>query len=263
MRRRGFSPLAIRNFCERIGVAKRDSLVDYALLEHYVREDLNRRAPRYMGILNPVKVVLTNYPEGQSEELEAVNNPEDPSAGTRKVPFSRELYLEREDFMEEPHKKFYRLSPGREVRLRWAYFITCQEAVKDAAGNIVELRCTYDPATRGGDALDGRRVKATLHWVSAKHAITAEARLYDKLFTKENPDQVAEGQDFTANINPDSLKIIPDCKCEPALAKVKPGQAIQLERLAYFCVDPDSKDGRLVLNRTVQLKDSFARATKE
>ncbi len=263
MRRRGFSPLAIKNFCERIGVAKRDSLVDYALLEHYVREDLNKRAPRYMGILNPVKVVITNYPEGQSEEVDAVNNPEDPSAGTRKVPFSRELYLERDDFMEEPPKKFYRLSPGREVRLRWAYFITCQEAIKDASGNITELRCTYDPATKGGDAPDGRKVKATLHWVSAKHAIDAEARLYDKLFTKENPDDAPEGQDFTANLNPDSLKVIPDCKCEPALAKVKPGEAIQLERLAYFCVDPDSRGGKLVLNRTVPLKESWGKAVKE
>ncbi|MBU1357030.1 MAG: glutamine--tRNA ligase/YqeY domain fusion protein [Candidatus Edwardsbacteria bacterium] len=263
MRRRGFSSLAIKNFCERIGVAKRDSLVDYALLEHYVREDLNKRAPRYMGILNPVKVVITNYPEGQSEEVDAVNNPEDPSAGKRKVPFSRELYLERDDFMEEPHKKFYRLSPGREVRLRWAYFITCTEAIKDASGNITELRCTYDPATKGGDAPDGRKVKATLHWVSAKHAIEAEARLYDKLFTKENPDDAPEGQDFTANLNPDSLKIIPSCKCEPALAKVKPGEAIQLERLAYFCVDPDSREGKLVLNRTVPLKESWGKAVKE
>ncbi|MDQ7797532.1 MAG: glutamine--tRNA ligase/YqeY domain fusion protein [Candidatus Edwardsbacteria bacterium] len=263
MRRRGFSSLAIKNFCERIGVAKRDSLVDHALLEHYVREDLNKRAPRYMGILNPVKVVITNYPEGQSEELEAVNNPEDPTAGTRKVPFSRELYLERDDFMEEPHKKFYRLSPGREVRLRWAYFITCTEAIKDASGNITELRCTYDPATKGGDAPDGRKVKATLHWVSAKHAITAEARLYDRLFTKENPDDAPEGQDFTANLNPDSLKVISDCKCEPALAQVKPGQAIQLERLAYFCVDPDSREGKLVLNRTVPLKESWGKTVKE
>jgi len=263
MRRRGYTPEAIHEFCRRIGVAKADSTVDVALLEDCLREDLNKRAPRYMGVLNPLRVVIENYPESQVEEMEAVNNPEDPSAGTRTVPFSRVLYIEREDFMEDPPKKFYRLAPGREVRFRWAYFITCKEAVKDpATGEVVELRCTYDPATRGGDAPDGRKVKATIHWVSAAHAIPAEARLYDHLFVKEDPDEVAQGQDWTANLNPKSLEVRPHCFAEPALKDARPGFLLQFERLGYFCVDPDSAAGRLVFNRAVTLRDEWARVQK-
>jgi len=262
LRRRGFSPAAIRNFCKLIGVNKFNSTVDMALLEHCLREDLNKTSPRVMGVLNPVKVVIDNYPEGQSEELEAINNPEDASAGTRKVPFSRELYIERDDFMEDPPRKFFRLAPGREVRLRYAYFVTCTDVVKDEQGEIVELHCTYDPATRGGDAPDGRRVKGTLHWVSAQHAAQAEVRLYDNLFTKENPDDVEEGQDFTANLNPDSLEVRTNCFVEPSLAQAKPLDRFQFERLGYFCVDADSTPDKPVMNRTVGLRDTWAKIQK-
>ncbi|MFQ6118219.1 MAG: glutamine--tRNA ligase/YqeY domain fusion protein, partial [Candidatus Bipolaricaulia bacterium] len=239
LRRRGYTPEAIGEFVRRIGVSKVESIVEYELLEHCVRQDLNERAPRKMAVLEPLRVVLTNYPDGRVEQMEAINNPEDPSAGARKVPFSKVLYIEREDFMEEPPPKFYRLAPGREVRLRYAYFITCTEIVKDENGNIVELRCTYDPATRGGDAPDGRKVKATLHWVSAKHAIDAEVRLYDRLFIKENPLDVEEGEDWLDNLNPDSLAVLQGCKLEPSLAEAKPGERFQFERKGYFCVDPD------------------------
>jgi glutaminyl-tRNA synthetase len=259
IRRRGYTPQALRDFANRIGVAKNESTVDIALLEHCVRQDLNQRAPRVMGVLEPLKVVITNYPEGQVEQMDAINNPEDPSAGTRPVPFSRVLYIEREDFQENPPPKYFRLAPGREVRLRYAYFITCQEAVKDESGEVVELRCTYDPATRGGDAPDGRKVKATLHWVSAEHALTAEVRLYDRLFDKEDPGKVEEGQDFTANLNPDSLKVLKDSKVENSLANAKPGDRFQFERQGYFCLDPDSQDGTLVFNRTVALRDPWAK----
>jgi glutaminyl-tRNA synthetase len=262
MRRRGYSPESIRNFCKVIGVNKFNSTIDIALLEHCVREDLNRSSPRVMAVLRPVKVIIDNYPEGKVEELDAINNPEDAGAGTRKVPFSRELYIEREDFMEEPPKKFYRLAPGREVRLRYAYFVTCTGAVKDTEGNVVELHCTYDPATRGGDAPDGRKVKSTLHWVSAAHALPAEVRLYDHLFTKENPDETLKGEDFKANLNPKSLEVLTDCKAEPSLADAKPLARYQFERLGYFCVDPDSSSRKLVFNRTVSLRDEWARIQK-
>jgi glutaminyl-tRNA synthetase len=264
-RRRGYTAEAIRTFCDRIGVAKANSMVDIALLEHTIREDLNRRAPRVMGVLNPLKVVIENYPEGQSEELEAINNPEDASMGTRRVPFSRVLYIEREDFMENPPKKFFRLGPGREVRLRYAYFITCREAVKDpATGAIVELRCTYDPATRGGNAPDGRKVKATLHWVSAQHALDAEVRLYDRLFTKENPDEKTDGKSFKDFINPDSLVTLRGCKLEPGLAAAAPGDFFQFERLGYFFVDSkESTPGKPVFNRTVTLRDTWAKLKKK
>ena len=250
LRRRGFSPEAIRSFCARIGVAKTESTIDVQLLEHCVREHLNATAPRVMAVLRPLKVVIENYPEDQSEELEAINNPEDPAAGTRQVPFSRELYIERDDFMEDPPKKFFRLAPGREVRLRYAYFITCREAIKD-------------PATRGGDAPDGRKVKGTLHWVSAQHAMPAEARLYDHLFTEPDPNRVAEGQDFTAHLNPASLEVVPDARVEPSLADAKPLHRCQFERLGYFCVDKDSTPDRLVVNRTVTLKDTWAKIQKK
>ncbi|MGB3088208.1 MAG: glutamine--tRNA ligase/YqeY domain fusion protein, partial [Phycisphaerae bacterium] len=262
LRRRGCTPEAIAEFCRRIGVAKFNSRIDIRLLEHCLREDLNRRAPRVMGVLRPLRLVIDNYPDGQTEELEAINNPEDPSAGTRKVPFSRILYIEREDFMEHPPKKFYRLAPGREVRLRYAYFVTCTDVVKDESGEVVELHCTYDPATRGGDSPDGRKPKATLHWVSAEHALEAEVRLYDYLFTKENPDDVAEGEDWKSNLNPNSLEVIPDAKVEPSLAGAAPGTRCQFERQGYFCTDPDSAEGRLVFNRTVTLKDTWARIQK-
>ncbi len=258
MRRRGYPPEAIRTFCERIGVGKRENLVELALLEHCVREDLNRRAPRIMGVLRPLKVVIENYPEGRVEELEAVNNPEDPAMGTRMVPFSRELYLEREDFMEEPPKKFFRLAPGREVRLRYAYFIRCVDVVKDDRGDIVELRCTYDPETRGGYAPDGRQVKATLHWVSAAQAIPAEVRLYDRLFNRPNPAE-AKDEDFKAFLNPDSLETLNSCRLEPSLAGAPAGSFYQFERQGYFCVDQDSGPGSLVFNRTVTLKDPWAK----
>ena len=256
MRRRGYTPEAIRMFCERIGVAKRENTVDVALLEHAVREDLNRTAPRVMGVLAPLRVVIENYPEGQSETFEVVNNQEDPSAGTRAVPFSRVLYIERDDFREDPPKKFFRLAPGREVRLRGAYFVTCTQVIKDAAGEIAELRCTYDPATRGGDAPDGRKVKATLHWVSAAHALDVEVRLYDRLFTTEMPG--ASG-DYVADLNPRSLEVLEAAKIEPSVAGAPPGTRYQFERLGYFCVDAASAPGRLVFNRTVTLKDTWAR----
>ena len=263
MRRRGYSPEAIRDFCKTVGVAKFNGTIDIALLEHCVRKDLNQHSPRVMGVLRPLKVVITNYPEGQTEELDAVNNPEDPNAGTRKVPFARELYIEREDFMEDPPKKFFRLAPGREVRLRYAYFVTCTDVIKDADGEIVELHCTYDPETRGGDSPDGRKVKATLHWVSAAHAVSAEVRLYDHLFTKQDPSDVPEGEDFTANLNPASLEILPDCRVEPGLADAAPGDRFQFERLGYFCVDPDTSGGEnMVFNRTVSLRDTWAKIQK-
>ncbi|MHC4153505.1 MAG: glutamine--tRNA ligase/YqeY domain fusion protein [Planctomycetota bacterium] len=262
MRRRGYSPESIRKFCKVIGVNKFNSTIDIALLEHCVREDLNRTSPRVMAVLRPLKVIIDNYPKDKAEELEAVNNPEDAGAGTRKVPFSRELYIEREDFMEEPPKKFYRLAPGREVRLRYAYFVTCTDAVKDGDGNIIELHCTYDPATRGGDAPDGRKVKSTLHWVSAAHALPAEVRLYDHLFTKENPDETAEGEDFKSNVNPNSLEVLTECKVEPSLADAKPLARCQFERLGYFCVDADTSADRLVFDRTVSLRDTWAKIQK-
>jgi len=264
VRRRGYPPEALRNFCDRIGVAKADSMVDMALLEYCVRENLNKTAPRVMGVLHPLKVIIDNYPADDEEELEAINNPGDPSAGTRKVPFSRELYIERDDFMEDPPKKFFRLAPGREVRLRYAYFITCVDAVKDpATGEIVELHCTYDPATRGGDAPDGRKVKGTLHWVSAKHAIDAQVRLYDHLFTKENPNEVEEGKEFTAYLNPNSLEVLNDCKLEPSLADAAPASRCQFERRGYYCVDgKDSTPDALVFNRTVTLRDTWAKILK-
>jgi glutaminyl-tRNA synthetase len=260
MRRRGYTPEAIRAFCDRIGVAKRENIVDVALLEHAVREDLNLRAQRVMGVLRPLKVVLTNYPEGQIEELDVVNNPEDPAAGTRKVSFARELYIERDDFREDPPKKFFRLAPGREVRLRCGYFITCTGVVKDpVSGEVTELRCTYDPATRGGDAPDGRKVKATLHWVSAAHAVDAEVRLYDRLFTVEEPGKV---EDYRTVLNPASLEIVRDAKVEPFAAALPVGARVQFERIGYFCTDKDSKAGRPVFNRTVTLKDSWAKIEK-
>jgi glutaminyl-tRNA synthetase len=264
LRRRGYTPEAIRNFCERIGVAKRNSVVDLALLEYCLREDLNRRTPRVMGVLQPLRVVIDNYPGDQVEEVEAVNNPEDASMGTRKVPFSRVLYIERDDFREDPPKQFFRLAPGREVRLRYAYFITCVGVVKDEqTGEVVELHCTYDPATRGGDAPDGRRVRATLHWVSAAHALEAEVRLYDHLFAHANPGDDEEGRDFTAQLNPQSLEVLQPCRVEPSLAGAGPGQQYQFERLGYFCVDNvDSRPGALVFNRTVTLRDTWAKIQK-
>jgi glutaminyl-tRNA synthetase len=259
LRRRGVPPEAIRAFWAKVGVAKRETNIDYPLLEYFVREELNRTAPRVMGVLRPLKVVIENYPEDRVEELEAINNPEDPSAGTRKVPFSRVIYIEQDDFMEDPPKKFFRLAPGREARLRYAYFIKCVEVVKNNKGSVVELRCTYDPATRGGDAPDGRKVKATLHWVSAEHALVAEVRLYDHLFTKEDPTDVKEGEDWLENVNPDSLEVLPCCYVEPSLKGKDPGYRCQFERLGYFCVDPDSTEERLVFNRTVTLKDTWAK----
>jgi len=262
MRRRGYSPAAIRQFCKRIGVNKFNSTVDIALLEHCVRQDLNRHSPRVMAVLRPLKVIIDNYPKDKVEQLEAINNPEDAGAGTRQVPFSRELYIERDDFMEEPPKKFFRLAPGREVRLRYAYFITCKDVVKDANDEVTELHCTYDPATRGGDAPDGRKVKSTLHWVSAAHALPAEVRLYDHLFTKEKPDDVAEGADFTSNLNPNSLQVLDNCRAEPSLTDAEPLSRFQFERLGYFCVDPDSTARRLIFNRTVTLRDTWAKIQK-
>jgi glutaminyl-tRNA synthetase len=257
MRRRGYTPAAIRAFCDRIGVAKRENIINVAQLEHAVREDLNLHAPRVMGVLRPIRVVIENYPEGQVEELDVINNPEDASAGTRKVPFSRVLYIEQDDFLENPPKKFFRLAPGREVRLRCAYFIKCTDVVKDpASGEITELRCTYDPATRGGDSPDGRKVKATLHWVSAAHARSAEVRLYDRLFSVEDP---AEFENFLDALNPASLEVLTSCQVEPSLATVQPGYRCQFERLGYFCADPDSRPDRLVFNKTVGLRDTWAR----
>ena len=262
IRRRGFPPEAIRNFCASVGVSKTDGILDLAMLEHFVREELNKRVPRAMAVLRPLKVVIDNYPEGQVEEMDAVNNPEDASAGTRKVPFSRVLYIEQDDFREDPPKQYYRLSPGREVRLRYGYFITCTSVVKDEKGEVIEVHCTYDPATRGGNAPDGRKVKSTIHWVSAAHGIDAEVRIYENLFNKENPNEVEEGQDFTANLNANSLEIISAAKLEPSLGNVGAGDRYQFERLGYFCVDPDSKPGKLVFNRTLALKDTWAKIEK-
>ncbi|MGO9518018.1 MAG: glutamine--tRNA ligase/YqeY domain fusion protein [Candidatus Korobacteraceae bacterium] len=263
IRRRGYTPEAIRNFCSAIGVSKTNGITELAMLEHFVREDLNKRAQRAMAVLRPLRVVVDNYPDGQTEELEAVNNPEDPSAGTRKVPFSRVLYIEQDDFREDPPKQFFRLSPGREVRLRGGYFIKCADVVKDEkTGEVVEIRATYDPETRSGNAPDGRKVKATIHWVSADHAVNAEVRLYETLFTKEDPNDVPEGQEFTANLNPNSLEVVTDAKLEPSLASAKAGERYQFERLGYFCVDPDSKPGALVFNRTVALKDTWGKIEK-
>ena len=265
LRRRGYTPEAIRDFCDRIGVAKRDSTVDLALLEHCLREDLNRRAQRFMGVLRPLKVVIDNYPEDQVEELEAVNNPEDPAAGKRMVPFSRELYIERDDFMEEPVKKFFRLAPGREVRLRYAYYVTCERVVKDEkTGEITEIHCIYDPQTRGGSSPDGRKVKGTIHWVSAAHARDAEVRLYDRLFTVADPDAAGDGGEFTDFLNPDSLEILSEAKVEPALAEILTAEPFQFERLGYFCADSrDSKADSLVFNRAVTLRDSWAKKVRK
>jgi len=265
LRRRGYTPTAIRNFIEKVGLTKTNSTTDVALLEASIREDLNKTAPRTMAVLNPLKVVITNYPEDLTEEMDAVNNPEDESAGTRKVPFSRELYIEQEDFMEDAPRKFFRLAPGREVRLRYGYWIKCEEVVKDDEGNITELRCTYDPETRGGnDPPDGRKVKATLHWVSAKHAISAEVRLYDRLFDIENPTGKKANKDFTTHLNPDSLSILTTAKLEPSLGDAEPGARFQFERMGYFCVDTKlSKPGAPVFNRTVTLRDSWANIQKK
>ncbi len=263
MRRRGYTPEAIRVFCERIGVAKRNSTVEMAMLEHCLREDLNRRARRVMAVLRPLKVVLENYPEGQVEELEAVNNPEDPGMGTRKVPFSRVLYIERDDFREQPPKGFFRLSPGNEVRLRYAYIIKCTEAVKDPkTGAVTELRCTYDPETKSGSSRGQRKVKATIHWVSTEHAGSAEARLYDHLFTKEDPDDVPEGTDWLAGLNANSLDVIKDARVEPALKEARRGELYQFERLGYFCVDSADSAGNLIFNRAVTLRDNWAKIEK-
>ncbi len=263
MRRRGFPPEAIREFLKRVGVAKADTVIDYELLEHCVREDLNKRVSRVMAVLRPLKVVIENYAEGQTEEFDAVNNPEDAGAGTRKVPFSRVLYIEQDDFREVPPPKYFRLTPGREVRLRAAYFIKCTSVVKDQTGAVTELRCTYDPATRGGDAPDGRKVKATIHWVSAAHAVDAEVRLYDHLFLKPDPDDAPEGMDWKSNLNPKSLETLTGCKLEPSLAGAKSGDRFQFERLGYFCADPDSNPGRPVFNRTTTLRDEWARIQKK
>ncbi len=263
LRRRGFPAAAIRDFAGRIGITKSESVVEVALLEHCVRDLLNRTAPRRMAVLNPLKVVIENYPEGEAEDLDAVNNPEDAAAGTRLVPFTREIYIERDDFMEDPPKKFFRLAPGREVRLRYAFFITCTGVDKDAAGDVVELRCTYDPETRGGNALDGRKVKATLHWVSAAHAITAEVRLYDHLFTKENPSDVGEDEDWLDGVNPDSLEVLKGCKIEPSLAGAEVGARVQFERQGYFCIDQDTTEDKLVVNRTLSLRDTWAKIQKQ
>ena len=262
IRRRGYTPEAIRNFCKAIGVSKTNGSIELGLLEHHVREDLNRRSPRVMAVLRPLRLVIDNYPEGQVEEMEAVNNPEDASAGARRVPFSRVLYIEQDDFREDPPKQYYRLSPGREVRLRYGYFVTCTHAVKNSAGEVVEIHCTYDPATRGGNAPDGRKVKSTIHWVSAAHAIGAEVRLYDNLFIKEDPNLTDEGRDFIANLNPHSLEVVVGAKLEPSLAGAVAGNRYQFERLGYFAVDSDSSAARLVFNRTVGLKDAWAKIEK-
>ncbi len=263
LRRRGYTPEAIRNFCARVGVSKTNGIVELSLLEHFIREDLNKRAPRVMAVLRPLRLVIENYPDGQVEELEAVNNPEDPGMGTRKVPFSKVLYIERDDFRELPPPQYYRLAPGREVRLRYGYFVTCTGMIKDdRTGEVVEVRCTYDPATRGGNAPDGRRVKSTIHWVSAAHAIEAEVRLYEQLFTKPLPGGEDEGRDFIEDLNPNSLEVLTGCKLEPSLRRAPVGSRFQFERLGYFCVDPDSTPERLVFNRTVALRDAWAKIEK-
>jgi len=264
LRRRGYTPEAIKDFSERIGVAKKDSMVDIKLLEWCIREDLNRHAPRVMGVLRPLRVVIENYPEDKVEELEAINNPEDPTMGTRMVPFSRVLYVERDDFREDAPKKWFRLAPGREIRLRYGYYITCVDVVKDKkTGEVVELRCTYDPATKGGWSPDGRKVRGTLHWVSAAHAIEAEVRLYDHLFLKPNPEEVEDGSDFKSNVNPNSFESLQYCRLEPSLAGATPRSRYQFERLGYFCLDPDSSDNKLVFNRTVTLRDTWAKIEKK
>jgi len=263
LRRRGYTPEAIRNFCKRVGVSKTNGTTELGLLEYFLREDLNKRAPRVMAVLRPLRVVIDNYPEGQVEHMEAVNNPEDAAMGSRTVPFSRVLYIEQEDFREDPPKQYFRLAPGREVRLRYGYFITCTGVVKDAAGQVTEIHCTYDPATRGGNAPDGRKVKSTIHWVSAEHAVDAEVRLYDTLFTREDPNQVEEGQDFTANLNPQSLEVLSGAKLEPSLLGATPGAKYQFERLGYFSVDPDTTPEKLVFNRTVALRDTWAKIEKK
>jgi glutaminyl-tRNA synthetase len=263
LRRRGYTPEAIRNFVAAVGVSRTNGIVDLATLEHFVREDLNKRAPRVMAVLNPLKVVIDNYPEGQTEEMDAVNNPEDESAGSRKIPFGRELYIEQDDFREVPPPKYFRLSPGKEVRLRYGYFITAKSVVKSDKGEVIEVHCTYDPATRGGNAPDGRKVKSTIHWVSAAHAVDAEVRIYETLFSKEDPTDVPEGRDFTENLNPKSLDVIPQAKLEPSLASATAGSRYQFERLGYFCADPDSQPGTPVFNRTVALKDTWAKVEKK
>lgn len=263
LRRRGYTPQAIREFCKKIGVTKFDSVTDMALLEHCLREDLNRTSNRVMAVVNPLRVVIEDYPEGQVEEMEAVNNPEDPAAGTRKVPFTREIYIERDDFMEDPPKKFFRLAPGREVRLRAAYFVTCKEVIKDEAGEVVELRCTYDPASRGGSAPDGRKVKGTIHWVSATHGKRAEVRLYDHLFSAEDPDDVPDGKTWLDNLNPDSLVVQEEAYVEPSVVSAAAGTRYQFERVGYFTVDPDSQPDKPVFNRTVTLRDSWAKIAKK
>ncbi|MBU1995565.1 MAG: glutamine--tRNA ligase, partial [Candidatus Omnitrophica bacterium] len=264
LRRRGYTPEAIRDFCDRIGVAKVEGTVDVALLEHCLREDLNKTALRVMGVLRPLKVVIENYPEGETEDLEAINNPEDTEAGTRKVPFSREIYIERDDFQEEPHKQFFRLAPGREVRLRYAYFIKCEKAIKDeSTGEIVELICTYDPATKGGNAPDGRKVKGTIHWVSVEHAKKAQVNLYDRLFVDENPSAVKGQGSIFDSINPGSLEVLDNCYVEPSLIGAEVFSKFQFERLGYFCVDPQSNQEKLVFNRTVTLRDSWAKIAKK
>jgi glutaminyl-tRNA synthetase len=263
IRRRGYTPESIRNFCGAIGVSKTNGTLDLAMLEHYVREDLNKRAPRVMAVLRPLKVVIDNFPDGEVDEVDAVNNPEEEGAGKRKVPFSKVLYIEQDDFREDPPKQYYRLSPGREVRLRYGYFITAKTMVKNNEGEVVEVHCTYDPSTRGGNAPDGRKVKSTIHWVSAAHAIDAEVRLYDKLFLVENPDRTAEGKEFTENLNPNSLEIISGAKLEPSLSSAVSEDRYQFERLGYFCVDPESRSGKLVFNRTLALKDTWAKVEKK
>jgi glutaminyl-tRNA synthetase len=263
IRRRGYTPEAVRNFCGAIGVSKTNGSIELAMLEHFVREDLNKRSPRVMAVLRPLKVVIDNYPEDQVEEMDAVNNPEDESAGTRKIPFSRELYIEQDDFREVPPPKYFRLSPGREVRLRYGYLVTCNNLVKNDKGEVVEVHCSYDPATRGGNTPDGRKVKSTIHWVSAAKAIDAEVRIYETLFSKEDPGKVEEGGDVLDNLNPNSLEVITEAKLEPSLAHAATGSRYQFERLGYFCVDPDSKPGKLVFNRTVALKDTWAKVEKK
>jgi len=263
LRRRGYTPEAIRNFANRVGVSKTNGTTELGLLEYFLREDLNKRAPRVMAVLRPLRLVIDNYPEGQVEQMEAVNNPEDESMGSRTVPFSRVLYIEQDDFREDPPKQYFRLAPGREVRLRYGYFVTCTSVVKDAAGQVTEIHCTYDPATRGGNAPDGRKVKSTIHWVSAEHAIDAEVRLYETLFTTEDPNQVEEGQDFTANLNPHSLEVLNGAKLEPSLREAKSGAGYQFERLGYFSVDPDTTPEKLVFNRTVALRDTWAKIEKK
>src|ERR1051326_411484 len=263
MRRRGFTPEALRSFCRRIGVSKTNGTTELALLEYFVREDLNKRALRVMAVLRPLRLVIDNYPEGQTEQMEAVNNPEDASAGTRTVPFSKVLYIEQDDFREQPPKGYFRLSPGTEVRLRYGYFVKCTGVIKDAAGEVTEIHCTYDPATRGGNTPDGRKVKSTIHWVSAEHSIDAQVRLYDNLFTKPDPSDVPEGGDFTDNLNPNSLEIVNDAKLEPSLNSAVPGNRYQFERLGYFAVDPSSTPERLVFNRTVALRDTWAKIEKK